>query len=133
MERFRRAMLHLSNIREMSKEEFLSNPLVVDATERNVHAAIEALLGTGSFIISKKGWPTPSRYQEVGKELASHGVLTPEEGNKLSSMAGLRNVLVHIYAEVDHEMLYSLLRRVEEMDEIMRKLLNYIEREGIDP
>jgi len=108
IERFRRAMLQLSKVRGMSKEEFLSNPLVVDATERNFHVAIEALLDTGSFIISRKGWPTPSRYQEVGKELASHGVLTPEEGNRLSSMAGLRNILVHIYAEVDHEMLFAI-------------------------
>ncbi|RDD53660.1 MAG: DUF86 domain-containing protein [Candidatus Korarchaeota archaeon NZ13-K] len=133
IERFRRATLQLSKVKEMSKEEFLSNPLVIDATERNFHVAIEALLDTGSFIISKKGWLTPSRYQEVSKELANHGVLTAEEGNRLSSMAGLRDILVHIYAEVDHEMLYSLLQRVEEMDEIMRKLLKYIEQEGMDP
>ncbi len=133
IERFKEAMLRLSKIREMNRGEFLSNPLVIDATERNFHVAIEALLDVGSFIIARKGWPTPSRYQEVGKELVGHGVLTPEEGGKLSSMAGLRNILVHIYTGVDHEMLYSLLWRAEEMEEIMRKLLDYIEREGIDP
>jgi len=29
--------------------------LVIDATERNFHVAIEALLDVGSFIISRKG------------------------------------------------------------------------------
>jgi len=133
VERFKRAVLRLVKVREMSKEEFLSNPLVIDATERNFQVAIEALLDVGSFIISKKGWPTPSRYQEIGRELADQGVLTLEEGKRLSSMAGLRNILVHVYAQVDHERLYSLLWRVEELEEIMRKLLNYIEKEGLDP
>ncbi|PLJ78458.1 MAG: hypothetical protein B7L53_00460 [Thermofilum sp. NZ13] len=57
VERFKRAVLRLIKVREMSKEEFLSNPLVIDATERNFQVAIEALLDVGSFIISKKGWP----------------------------------------------------------------------------
>jgi len=75
----------------------------------------------------------PSRYQEIGRELADQGVLSLDEGKKLCSMAGLRNILVRVYAQVDHERLYSLLWQVEELEEIMRKLLNYIEREGLDP
>ncbi len=133
IERFREAMLRLSRIREMGREYFFSDPLVIDAAERNFQVAIEALLDVGSFIIAKKGWPTPSAYQEVGRRLAEKGVLTMEEGSRLSSMAGLRSILVHIYAGVDHEMLYSLLQRMEEMEILMRRLLDYIERENIDP
>ena len=48
-------------------------------------------------------------------------------------MAGLRNVLVHLYAEIDYELLYSLLSRAEEMEDLMRKLLDYMEARGIDP
>ncbi len=95
--------------------------------------AIEALLDVGSFIISREGWSSPSSYQEVGRKLAEHGLIGIEEGKRLSSMAGLRNVLVHLYAEIDYELLYSLLSRAEEMEDLMRKLLDYMEARGIDP
>jgi len=35
VERFRKAVLRLIKVREMIREEFLSNPLVIDAAERN--------------------------------------------------------------------------------------------------
>ncbi len=124
IKRFREAILRLSRIREMGRKYFFSNPLVIDTTERNFHVAIEAPLDVGSFIIAKKGWSTPSTYHEVGRRLAEQGVLTVEESSRLSSMAGLRNILVHIYTGVDHEMLYSLLQRIEEIGIIMRRLLD---------
>ena len=45
----------MKEIRSVGKEEFLVKPLLRDATKRNLHVAIEALLDVGSFIISREG------------------------------------------------------------------------------
>ncbi len=99
----------------------------MDSAERNFHIAIEAILDVGSFLISKKGWPVPSKYSEIGITLAENGVISQDEGRALSSLAGLRNILVHSYSEIDHEIIFSLLNRVEEIEDLMGKLLKYME------
>ena len=70
---------------------------------------------------------------KIGPILAKGKVISWNEGKVLSLLAGLRNILVHSYSDVDHEILFSLLDKVGEMEDLMGKLLRYMEKEGIDP
>ncbi len=131
--RFKVAISKLKSIRSMGRERYFSDPFVMDSAERNFQVAIEAVLDVGSFIIAKKGGPVPSKYREIGSLLVDIGVLDRADGEIVSSLAGLRNLLVHSYSEVDHEILLSLLDKVEELEHIMSEMLSYMEREEIDP
>ncbi len=95
----------------------------MDSAERDFQVAIEAILDVGSFIIAKKGGPVPSKYREIGPLLVNMGVLDRADGEMVSSLAGLRNPLVHSYSEVNHEILLSLLGQVEELERIMSVIL----------
>jgi len=70
---------------------------------------------------------------KIGPILAKGKVISWNEGKVLSLLAGLRNILVHSYSDVDHEILFSLLDKVGEMEDLMGKLFRYMEKEGIDP
>ncbi|RLI09918.1 hypothetical protein DRO33_06125 [Candidatus Bathyarchaeota archaeon] len=131
--RFKVAISRLKSIRSMGRERYFSDPFVMDSTERNFQVAIEAVLDVGSFIVARKGGPVPSKYREIGPLLVDMGVLDRADGEIVSSLAGLRNILVHSYSEVDHEILLSLLDRVEELEHVMSEMLGYMERERIDP
>ncbi|MDK2463176.1 MAG: DUF86 domain-containing protein [Candidatus Korarchaeota archaeon] len=115
------------------RSELEAEPLLVDSAERNLQVAIEALLDIGSHIIAAKGWSLPSTYAEIGEILGRHGVLKGDLAARLSALAGLRNVLVHLYSEVDRERILMFLDRVDELEELASRMLEYVEAEGIDP
>jgi len=56
---------------------------------------------------------------KIGPILAKGKVISWNEGKVLSLLAGLRNILVHSYSDVDHEILFSLLDKVGEMEDLM--------------
>ena len=133
MKRFRRAIERLSMLKAMPREELLSSEDALDILENNVRIALEALLDVGRYIIAASGWETPGAYREIPRILARHGVLTREEARLAESLAGLRNVIVHMYADVDYEMLASILDILDKVESLMQRMLNFIVEEGLDP
>ena len=52
----------------------------------------------------------PSDYKEIFTLLATHRVVSRPLARKLAAMAGMRNVLVHDYMELDLGLVYRTLR-----------------------
>jgi len=59
----------------------------------------------------------PSRYSDIFPALAEIGVLPPDFAQKLIGMAQFRNVLVHLYLEVDLRQVHRYLQ--EDLDDFM--------------
>ncbi len=133
IERFKKAIERLKRISGLSPEEYINTEAHVLA-EREIQVAVEALIDLGHAIISEKGWETPSSYRAVALILGRHGVLNREDTEVMVRLAGLRNVIVHMYAEIDHKKVYRELSYiVKSSTKIMAQLLGYMEKEGIDP
>ncbi len=79
------------------------------ALERALHVAAEALFDVGHHVLAGRGKGVPTTYREVVPALVREGVLPPDLGTRLDGFAGLRNILVHDYADVDVERLWSIL------------------------
>lgn len=60
-------------------------------------------------------------------------MLPREDSRLLESLAGLRNIIVHMYADIDYTVLAEVLDLLDELERIMGSMLGYIEREGLDP
>ncbi|WP_456402348.1 type VII toxin-antitoxin system HepT family RNase toxin [Hydrogenimonas sp.] len=56
----------------------------------------------------------PKSYRECIELLARHRYLERGLAEKVEGMAGLRNLLVHEYVEIDDEKLYSFLERLDD-------------------
>ena len=85
--------------------------------------AIETVIDLGSHVISSEGYPPPTSYSDVFKTLAEEGVLPPDLADRLMAMARFRNVLVHLYAEVDEERVLQILRGpLSDLDEFVTSL-----------
>ena len=54
----------------------------------------------------------PRGYSEVGSVLHELGIINREQAGLLKAMAGLRNILVHMYAHADEEKVLEASRRV---------------------
>lgn len=80
------------------------------SAERGLHLAAESALNLAHYLMADRGWKTPSSYREVFQVLAHEGVLSPELVRQMEGQAGLLNVLVHFYLEVDHDRLFEILK-----------------------
>ncbi len=133
VDRVLRGLERLDRLAEMSLEDILARDLG-PLLEREVEVVIQGLLDLGEYIVSAMGWEPPSRYSEIGLILARHGVLDPEEGEALSALARLRNVLAHMYADIDYELLHEHAKELRrDARKLLQRMLGYMERSGIDP
>lgn len=101
-----------TSIKTVSKEQFLTDSLLCDATERRIQVAIQACLDIAGHIVSQAAVKKPKQEnKELFLILAELGVIGNELAEKLAQMAGMRNILVHEYLEVAREKVYQAVRK----------------------
>jgi len=131
--RMKQALNRLKRYVELSLDDILEQDLT-PSLEREVQVTIEVLLDIGSAIISSMGWGVPSSYREIAILLFKNNVLDKDLSDKLASLSGLRNIIVHLYSMVDHELLYKHAKALlDDSRQILMRMLKYMEEHGIDP
>ncbi len=93
----------------MERSAFLADRKAQSLAERWIHLAVECALDLANHLIADSGWASPETYRETFQVLAREGALRPELATQMEGWAGLRNVLVHLYLEIDHGMLFDIL------------------------
>jgi uncharacterized protein YutE (UPF0331/DUF86 family) len=71
------------------------------AAEHRLVVAAQAVADVAAHIVVSEGLGAPDDYRSAVIMLGSRGVLEPELAERLASAVGLRNVLVHLYVQVD--------------------------------
>jgi uncharacterized protein YutE (UPF0331/DUF86 family) len=94
----------------LSYDEFAHDHILHGAAEREFQVAIQAALDIASIILADLSVEVPGEYREIFPRLADVGVITSEFARKLAGMAKFRNVLVHLYLEVDLQRVYQYLQ-----------------------
>jgi uncharacterized protein YutE (UPF0331/DUF86 family) len=87
-------------------------------SERWLQLAAECALELAHQLIADRGWKTPSSYREAFEVLCSEGVLDARLTREMQGWAGLRNILTHLYLDIDHERLHEILE--SELDQLER-------------
>jgi uncharacterized protein YutE (UPF0331/DUF86 family) len=104
--RIREVLRQLGRLRHVSLESFRASDLEQHATERELQVAIEACLDIGHHVIAREGLRRPGDYKDVFTILGEAGILRSDLVPRLRAMAGLRNVLTHMYLDVDAERVF---------------------------
>ncbi len=134
LERFNDAIEVLKKIGEKRKDVFLSDLLLISAVERNIQVGIEFLIDLSSFVLAKKGFKAPQTYKEAVKMVSKLGVVDSETAETMVELVGLRNIIVHLYADVKADVVFDNLDTIiTTMKQFCDKLLRFCEKEGIDP
>jgi uncharacterized protein YutE (UPF0331/DUF86 family) len=87
-------------------------------SERWLQLAAECSLDLAHQLIAERGWKTPATYREAFEILRSERVLDADLASDMQGWAGLRNILTHLYLDIDHERLHEIL--VSELDQLER-------------
>lgn len=107
---FRRYRGYLADLAGRPDGELLGDFAVLGGVQHYLLLAIETVLDLGSHVISSEGYDPPANYADIFRVLRDEGVLDPPLAERLMAMARFRNVLVHLYAEVDEVRVLRILR-----------------------
>lgn len=103
-------ILDLETERSVSLNEFLNNKKLRRYVERTFQMAIECCLDIGSHIISSERLREPEDNKDIFIVLVENKYLPVNDLENLKKMAQFRNLVVHSYARIDPEILYSILQ-----------------------
>lgn len=94
------------------------DPLLRAAVERWVQVAVEACIDVAYHVAASEGWIPPETARAAFLRLVAHGRLDQDLGDRLALAAGLRNLIVHDYAEIDLDRLAAAVRG--DLDDLRR-------------
>jgi len=100
----------LDRIRTLPRDVFLTDQDMLDVTCYRLLVAIEAALQICFHISARRLNHIPEEYAECFAILGEAGVIPPDLSENLQQMARFRNMLVHVYWQVDYDQLYLILR-----------------------
>lgn len=117
--------------RNLSVEQMLADQITYSAIQRWLQLASQAAIDVASHILSADFAKQKHNYREMLLALGSEGVLPAEFAQRFAGIAGFRNVLVHMYLEVDpnkvHEMLHEHL---DDFRSFFEYIVDYLKKTG---
>ena len=117
----------LKELQRLTYDEFSVDHILNASAERHFQVAIQAALDIGSILLAEVSPTAPASYTDVFLQLAEVGVLPPGFAQKIAGMAKFRNVLVHLYLEVDlHKVYYYLQHDLEDFERYMHYVSEYL-------
>ena len=102
----------LERFKDVTYEEFRSNPDNFRIAFYDLRRALEAAMDVGSHILSRIPGARATSYKEISKLLGRHKIVPIDfADNQLARMAGYRNRMVHLYAEISEKELYEIIQQ----------------------
>lgn len=92
-----------------------------NSLERALEVAASSMIDVCAHVLTREGHPPAETYREVFQILVQVGRLPASLGKRLEGWAGLRNLLAHRYARIDHSRIRPILvSELIDLDEFLR-------------
>lgn len=122
-----RRVAALRRAREVGLDRFLADEQLQAAVERHLQLALQAAIDGSAHVLAEDFPETPATYRAVFELLAHHGVIPADLAERLARAAGLRNLLVHGYLEVEPPRIWEALEGLEDLVALAARLHAYLE------
>lgn len=120
----------LRSYMKYSAEDIKKDFTLKGAVERYLELSIECCIDIAEMIISFENLKRPDSYREVILTLGREGIIPEDFAERFSEAAGLRNALVHMYAEIDVDELYiNLTQNLGDFDSFAKYIAVYLGKE----
>jgi len=101
---------NLEEIKDKTKEEFLSNYLLYLSAQRALETCINICIDIGNHILSLNKNGKPETYSEIFIDLSKLNIISRELEDSFIKMVKFRNLLGHLYMEINNEKIYEILQ-----------------------
>jgi len=120
---------HLHTLAALRQDEFLADPIKIGAARYYLQVSIECCLHLCSHLIAARRFRVPKDYADTFKVLNEEGAFPDDFTKRLQQMARFRNLLVHLYADVDDVQVYESLRSdLSDFEAFVGYLLDFLEK-----
>lgn len=117
----------LRRLAALTQEEFLSDFTKVESAKHLFQVSVECCLDVSNHIIASERFRAPKSYAESFEILAEQGIIPKTFYPILRQMVQFRNRLVHLYWEVDAEIIYEILQKnLGDFDTFAKNVLDYV-------
>jgi uncharacterized protein YutE (UPF0331/DUF86 family) len=121
---------YLDKIARIKREDFLNDPTVIGGARYYLQISIESCLNLGNHVISSEGYRSPDDYRDVFAVLNENNIIPDDFTLTLRQMVGFRNRLVHLYWEIDDELIYSFLQNeLKDFDRFIEYILLFVQNQ----
>lgn len=119
----------LRQLAELSLAEMEEDLLKQGAAKYYLQVAVESCLDVANHLIARLGFRAPESYADSFTVLAENRVVDDDFLPTLHQMARMRNRLVHLYWDIDAEVLHTTLRKnLGDFDRFKAYVLQYLQR-----
>ena len=109
----------------LKDSDILSEYDTLSSLKFSLLRAVQASIDACMLITSSRRFKPPSSYRECFLNLYNEGLVDKSLAEKLSKMAGFRNLLIHKYWDVDDKRILQILRSgaLEDLRQFRDKLV----------
>lgn len=101
------------------------------SSERLLQLSIECVIDICKIIVSNLRLGLPSEENDLFDKMEKNCIISDELAGILKEMKGFRNILVHEYAVVDDEIVYSVVKnRLDDFRKFRKEIINWIGKEN---
>ncbi len=123
----RKAVRNLLRLRSNEKHSFLSDPDKIGSAKYHFIVAIESAIDICSHIVSRNRFRVPEDYADTFRVIHENGGIDAQLVLTLREMTKFRNRLVHLYWEVDDELIYDILQtRLGDFDRFLERISDFL-------
>ena len=112
----------LKEISTYSWEEYSQNEGLKDRAERNLQLAAQSCIDLANHFIADFGFRVPLTYAESFVVLREEGIISPDLAEAMQKITGFRNILVHDYLEIDQQIVYATLSKLQDFQEFVNSV-----------
>lgn len=117
IQRLEELIERLDDVRRVGEEAYLANDQQRAATERWLQVAVQICIDLGTQLVTEQSARPPSDYAEVFKILGEKGVIPSALALRLGDAAKQRNLIVHLYMEIDDGAVFASLAYLDDLRE----------------
>lgn len=101
----------LNSVKIKNIDEFTSDFLIKRFVERDIELSIEQMIDICKHIISSCDYKEPESYAECFDILYQNKILTKQAAENFKKMARFRNILIHVYDNIDDSITYGIYKK----------------------
>jgi uncharacterized protein YutE (UPF0331/DUF86 family) len=114
--------------RPASAEVLAADRDALDLVSFNLMLAVQSCLDVASHLIADEGWPPARDLAGSFRRLHEHGLLDAETAAALGRAASLRNVVAHVYANADPDLVFTAASSgLEDLERFARQVAAWAE------
>jgi uncharacterized protein YutE (UPF0331/DUF86 family) len=115
LRRLEETIERLNEVRAGGENPYLADANLRAMTERLLEVAIQICIDLGAQIVAELSAPAPTDYAGIFKILADKDLLPADLAGRMGDAARQRNLLVHLYMEIDDSAVFGSLMYLDDL------------------